>query len=48
MADQLVGEEFPVVRLRGERKGERVKEYEGMNEIRHSLGHWDTAHTIYV
>lgn len=47
MADQLVGEEFAVVRSRGERKGERVKEDQGMNEIRHSLGHWDNAHTIY-
>lgn len=47
MADQLVGEEFPVVRSRGERNGDRVKEDERMNEIRHSLGHWDTAHTIY-
>lgn len=47
MADQLVGEEFPVVGSRGERKGERVEEDKGMNEIRHSLVHWDTANTIY-
>lgn len=47
MADQLVGEEFPVVGTRGERKGERVEEDKGMNEIRHSLVHWDTANTIY-
>lgn len=39
MADQLEGEEFPVVRSRGERNSDRVKEDEGMNEIKHALGH---------